>query len=106
MKDHQNLYNYWSAASIFFVSVAIIALQLVIMRALSITHYYHFSYLVISTALLGFGASGTFLALFFDRLKERFALWNLLFFLGFTLSIPITYHITQSLPLDTQYLLH
>lgn len=106
MKDHQNLYNYWSAASIFFVSVAIISLQLVIMRALSVNHYYHFSYLVISTALLGFGASGTFLALLFDRLKERFALWNLLFFLGFTLSIPVTYHITQSLSLDTQYLLH
>lgn len=106
MKIRQPLYNYWSAVSVFFVSVAIIALQLMMMRALSVTHYYHFSYLVISTALLGFGASGTFLALFYDKLKARFELWNLLFFLGFTLSIPITYWITQSLPLDTQYLLH
>ena len=106
MKNKIALYNYWSAASVFFVSVAIIALQLMIMRALSVSHYYHFSYLVISTALLGFGASGTFLALFYDKLKERFALWNLVFFLGFTISIPVTYWITQSLPLDTQYLLH
>ncbi|REL39049.1 hypothetical protein DYD21_03575 [Rhodohalobacter sp. SW132] len=106
MKNSQPFYNYWSAASVFFVSVAIIALQLMIMRAMSVTHYYHFSYLIISTALLGFGASGTFLALFYDKLKSRFELWNLLFFLGFTLSIPITYWITQSLPLDTQYLLH
>ncbi len=106
MKNRQPLYNYWSAASVFFVSIAIIALQLMIMRSLSVSHYHHFSYLVISTALLGFGASGTFLALFFDKLKARFALWNLIFFLGFTLSIPITYWITQSLPLDTQYLLH
>jgi len=106
MKNKQNIYNYWSGVSIFFVSIAIIALQLMIMRALSVTHYYHFSYLVISTALLGFGASGTFLALLYDRLKNNFAFWNLLFFMGFTISIPVTYWITQSMPLDTQYLLH
>lgn len=77
-----------------------------IMRSLAVSHYYHFSYLVISTALLGFGASGTFLALFYDKLRDRFALWSLVFFLGFTVSIPVTYWITQNLPLDTQYLLH
>ena len=106
MKNSNLHYNYWSAASIFLVSVAIISLQLVIMRSLSVAHYYHFSYLVISTALLGFGASGTFLALFFDKLKRRFKLWGLIFFLGFTISIPVTYWITQKIPLDTQYLLH
>jgi hypothetical protein len=99
-------YNRWSAVSIFFVSVAVIALQLMIMRALSVTHYYHFSYLVISTALLGFGASGTFLALFFDRLKKKFSLWYQLFLLLLLLSIPLSYGVAQSLPLDTQYLLY
>jgi spermidine synthase len=99
-------YNYWSAISIFFISVAVIALQLMIMRALSVTHYYHFSYLVISTALLGFGASGTFLALFFDRFKRNFAFWNQLFLLLLVLSIPVSYAMAQSLPLDTQYLLY
>jgi hypothetical protein len=99
-------YNRWSAVSIFFASVAVIALQLMIMRALSVTHYYHFSYLVISTALLGFGASGTFLALFFDRLKQNFNLWYQLFLLLLLLSIPLSYGVAQSLPLDTQYLLY
>ena len=106
MKNSNLHYNRWSALSIFLVSVAIISLQLVIMRSLSVAHYYHFSYLVISTALLGFGASGTFLALFFDKLKRRFKFWGLIFFLGFTISIPVTYWITQKIPLDTQYLLH
>ena len=77
-----------------------------IMRALSVTHYYHFSYLVISTALLGFGASGTFLALFYDRLKLHFAYWNQVFFLCFLVSIPVVYMLAQSLPLDTQYLFY
>jgi hypothetical protein len=98
--------NRWSAAAIFFVSIAVIALQLMLMRALSVSHYYHFSYLVISTALLGFGASGTFLALFFDHLKRKFFFWNLLFHLLFLVSIPVSYSAAQALPLDTQYVLY
>ena len=102
----QSSYNRWSAVAIFFVSIAVIALQLMLMRALSVSHYYHFSYLVISTALLGFGASGTFLALFFDLLKRNFYFWNLLFHLLFLISIPISYTTAQSLPLDTQYVIY
>jgi hypothetical protein len=45
------------------LSAALIALQLVLMQILAITQWHHFAYLVISTALLGFGASGTLLAL-------------------------------------------
>ncbi|MCC5913566.1 MAG: hypothetical protein JJU46_04250 [Balneolaceae bacterium] len=99
-------YSRWSAVSIFFLSVAVIALQLLIMRALAVTHYHHFSYLVISTALLGFGASGTFLALFFDRLKDRFYLWNLVFLTLFLVAVPACFISAQLLPLDTQYVLY
>ena len=106
MSSPHTPYNRWSAVAIFFVSIAVIALQLMLMRALSVSHYYHFSYLVISTALLGFGASGTFLALFFDSLKKRFAFWNLLFHLLFLISIPISYKTARTLPLDTQYILY
>jgi len=100
------IYNYWSVISIFLISIVVIALQLVLMRAISVAHYYHFTYMVISTALLGFGASGTILALFYDRLKQNFAFWNLLFLFLFLLSIPFSYLIAQSLPLDTQYVLY
>ncbi|MCC5907098.1 MAG: hypothetical protein JJU13_12880 [Balneolaceae bacterium] len=106
MNNNLSSYNRWSAVAIFFVSIAVIALQLMLMRALSVSHYYHFSYLVISTALLGFGASGTFLALFFDLLKRNFYFLNLLFHLLFLISIPISYTTAQSLPLDTQYVLY
>ncbi|MEX0994211.1 MAG: hypothetical protein WD599_01705, partial [Balneolaceae bacterium] len=99
-------YNYWDVGSMFFVSFSVIALQLMLMRALSVSHYYHFSYLVISTALLGFGASGTFLAFLFDRIKHHFAFWNQIFLLLFLISIPVCYRMAQTLPLDTQYVLH
>lgn len=100
------IYNYWSVISIFLISVVVIALQLVLMRAISVSHYYHFTYMVISTALLGFGASGTILALYYDRLKHNFPFWNLLFLFLFLLSIPLCYLTAQSLPLDTQYVLY
>ena len=49
--------------ALILLSAALIALQLILMQILSITQWHHFAYLVISTALLGFGASGTLLAL-------------------------------------------
>ncbi|MCW9050351.1 MAG: class I SAM-dependent methyltransferase, partial [Deltaproteobacteria bacterium] len=49
--------------ALLLLSAALIALQLILMQILSITQWHHFAYLVISAALLGFGASGTLLAL-------------------------------------------
>ena len=106
MPQTRSIYSRWSAFSIFLVSATVIALQLMLMRSLSVTHYHHFSYLVISTALLGFGTSGTFLTLVFDRLRSRFFFWNQLFGLLFVISIPITYHVAAALNIDTQYMLY
>ncbi len=63
-------------------SVAVIAFQLVIMQVLSIAHWHHFAYLVISMALLGFGAAGTVLVLFRDFLTRHYARALPLLFLG------------------------
>ncbi len=40
-------------------SVAIIAYQLALMQMLSVIQWHHFAYMIISIAMLGFGASGT-----------------------------------------------
>jgi spermidine synthase len=53
-----------------FASAAVIAFQLVLIQLLAIAQWHHFAYMVISMALLGFGAAGTVLALcraFFER---------------------------------------
>lgn len=50
--------------SIAVLSSAIIAYQLALMQILAITQWYHFAYMVISIALLGFGAAGTFLSIY------------------------------------------
>ncbi len=49
-------------------SAAIIAFQLTLMQLISIVQWHHFAYMIISIAMLGFGASGTLLALARNRL--------------------------------------
>jgi len=90
---------------IFLVSMTLMGLELALMRSLSVVRYHHFSYLVISTALLGFGISGTFLSFFYPRMERRFAPWMIAFYSLFAVSIPSSYLLAQSLPIDTRYLL-
>lgn len=59
--------------SIGLLSAALIAFQLALMQVLSIVQWHHFAYMVISVALLGFGAAGTVLALWRDKLVPRSA---------------------------------
>ena len=60
-------------SAIALVSAGILAYEVLLMRLLAITQWQHVTYMVISIALLGYGASGTFLALTLDRLKPHFA---------------------------------
>jgi spermidine synthase len=86
--------------AVFLVSVATLALELVLVRALSIGHWHHFSYLVISTALLGFGAGGAFVAIAWRRLNasQLTCLWACALAMG--VSIPVVFSLCQQIPLD------
>lgn len=57
--------------SIGLLSASMIAYQLSLMQYLSIVQWYHFAYMIIAIALLGFGGAGTFLALFRKKLIEK-----------------------------------
>jgi spermidine synthase len=54
------------------ISAAVLAYEVLLTRLFSIVQWHHFAYMVISIALLGYGASGTFLALAQHRLRHRF----------------------------------
>ena len=58
----------WSLAT---VSAAALAYQILLLRLFSIIQWHHFAYMVISLALLGYGASGTVLTLLGDRVRTR-----------------------------------
>jgi len=92
--------------AVFLVSAGIIGLELALMRCLSVMGWHHFSYLVLSTALLGFGASGTLLTLVGPSLERRFGISCAGLTLTFGLSVPLCFRAAQALPLDPQYVLY
>lgn len=59
-------------AAIAILAGAAIALEILLMRLFSILLWHHFAYMIISVALLGIGASGTFLVFAKGFLARRF----------------------------------
>jgi hypothetical protein len=65
--------------AISLLSAGAIACEILLMRLYSIVQWHHFAFMIISIALLGYGASGTFLAFTRDGLVRRFAVaWRVL----------------------------
>ncbi|HVP53580.1 MAG TPA: SAM-dependent methyltransferase, partial [Candidatus Eisenbacteria bacterium] len=58
--------------AIFLISASALSYEILLMRLFSIIQWHHFAYMMISLALLGFGASGTFLTLARSFLLPRF----------------------------------
>jgi len=95
-----------SLGAVFLLSAAVIVLELALMRCLAIARWHHFAYLVISTALLGFGASGTLLSFVGHRLCRRFSLAAVILGLAFAASVPACFRTAQSVPFDPRYVLY
>src|SRR5438477_9358471 len=49
--------------AVSLLSAAVLAYEILLMRLFSIIAWHHFAYMMISIALLGYGAAGTFVAL-------------------------------------------
>ena len=62
------------------LSAAAIMLQVALTRVFSVAQFYHFAFLVVSLALLGFGASGTALALWPRLRRPGLRAWYALIF--------------------------
>jgi spermidine synthase len=92
--------------AVALISVAVLGLEVALMRSLSISRWHHFAYLVISLALLGFGASGTWLALRPDGQRGNLARWNRPLTLALALGITLCYRLADALPIQMQYLLY
>jgi hypothetical protein len=92
--------------SVSLLSAAIIAFQLSLIQILSIVQWHHFAYMVISVALLGFGAAGTALSLakkFFVERAEAI-LPGLMTLSGLAMTLSISIAQTEALRFDS-YLL-
>jgi spermidine synthase len=56
---------------LFLTSASVLAYEILLMRLFSIALWYHFAYMVISVALLGFGAAGSLIFLLHDKIRAR-----------------------------------
>jgi hypothetical protein len=82
------------------ISASALAYEVLLMRLFSIIQWHHFAYMIISLALLGYGASGVFLALNRDRLTVVFPsaiFYNLLLF---SFSAPVCFLVAQQIPFN------
>jgi predicted membrane-bound spermidine synthase len=58
--------------AIALLSATALGYEVLLIRLFSIIQWHHFAYMIISLALLGYGASGTFLMFFQGRLLQRY----------------------------------
>ncbi len=88
-------------AGIFFISMATLLLELSLTRVMSVSLWYHFGFLVISTALLGFGTSGIVLAVW-KNLRDKYNLDKTLATLSilFGLITVVSFWLLQQIPFD------
>ena len=70
------------------------------MRLLSIIQWHHFAYMIISLALLGYGVSGTFLALTRQWLQQRFAAVYIASAVLFGVSMVVCFALAQRVPFN------
>src|SRR5882724_2841933 len=86
---------------IFLLSFSSLLYELSLTRVFSVTLWYHFGFLIISTALMGFGASGVVVALW-KRFREEYDLDKTLSWLSLWLSffIIISFWLIQKIPFD------
>jgi hypothetical protein len=93
--------------ALLLVSASVLSYQVILVRAFSIGQWHHFAYMVISIALLGFGASGTLLAAL-ERGRTDTAMllhgskagWVAISAISFAVALPVSFWLTQRVPFD------
>ena len=80
------------------LSGAVLLLQVALTRVFSIAQFYHFAFLIVSLALLGFGASGSFLSIFPGLRRRWLHAWYALLFAAITL---LAYYFVNTQPFDS-----
>lgn len=86
--------------ALFLLSAASLAFEVNLTRLFSVAQFYHFAFMTVSLALLGFGASGTFLSLAGGIARHPGRALSLLSW-GFAITAVSSYGLTQALPFDS-----
>ena len=91
--------------SIALLSASALAYEILLMRLFSIIQWHHFAYMIISLALLGYGASGTFLTIKSGRLLANYSRNFVVNILLFGISSLALFLAAQQIPFNAQEVL-
>jgi len=90
--------------AVALVSLAVIAVELSLMRAMSLRFWSHFAYMAISVALLGFGAAAAALTLLRPIVLRRARMWLCGTALAFAAGIPLCAVLAAAVPVNAAFL--
>lgn len=88
--------------SIALLSLAALGYEILLMRLFSIIQWHHFAYMIISLALLGYGASGAVITIFQRKLDSHFAVTYPAAIALFGISAIAAFLLVQQLPFNTE----
>ena len=93
--------NDWARryAGVFLISTATLMLQVAYTRVFSIALWYHFVWMIVSIALLGYAVSGTFLSLY-PQTSRGIDKSLTVVSAAFSLSVLVTYALSNQIPFD------
>lgn len=86
--------------ALFLLSITLIAFELFVIKTFSVGNWSNFGSFVISTALLGFGISGTLLTLIKKRVEANADLWLYTSSLLFLITITASHILGQQVPFN------
>ena len=87
--------------SIFILSATALSYEVLLIRLFSIIHWHHFAFMVISIALLGYGASGSLITVFREKLLANYNTVFVANILLFGMTSISCFIIVQQLPFNT-----
>ncbi len=91
---------------VFLLSAASLAFEISLSRIFSVAQFYHFAFMVVSLALLGYGASGSFLSLFPQLKSWRTERVLTALSWAFALTCVSAYTLTVHVPFDSFRIAH
>ena len=87
-------------AAVFLVSASILANEVLLIRLFSIVQWYHFAYMSISIAMLGFGAAGTCIFIVQESARRHLGKIFWAAALGLACSIAPAFSLAQCIPFN------
>ncbi len=100
MSVHADSPRFLHLAAVALLSAATLGYEVVLTRLLAIVQWHHFAYMVIASALLGIGASGTFLLVFGSRIRLAIEPFLAAAALAFAVAAPLCFALAQRIPFN------